>query len=205
MKVLKRLLIFLLVLALVICIGIYFIFYFIISDTHEPYMDYIEKYSEENKLDPKLVTAIIKTESSFNPKARSHADARGLMQIVPETGKWIAGRLGEDFSEEMLEDPETNIRYGTYFFKYLFDRYKSIDYAIISYNAGLGNVDSWIKKGILTGDTSDYENIPIDEARGYISKVKNQYRLNQKIYDVYYKDKNSSKFLKAFNLIKALI
>ncbi|WP_282925979.1 lytic transglycosylase domain-containing protein [Helcococcus kunzii] len=205
MKVFKRLLVFLLVLAIVIFIGIYFLVFFLVRDNHKPYMGYIEKYSQENKLDEKLITALVKTESSFNPNAHSKADARGLMQLVPETGKWVASQLDEEFKEENLKDPETNIRYGTYYFKHLLNQFKSVDYAIIAYNAGPTNVKKWIDGGILTGSYEDYENIPIQEAKDYIQKVKKQYNLNKKIYNIYYKNPDDSRFVKAFKVLGFLV
>lgn len=205
MKVIKRLLVILLVLAIILTLGMYFFIYYLVRDTHEPYMEYIQKYSEQNNLDEHLVTAIIKTESSFNPNAHSHADAIGLMQILPETGKWIANRLGEEFKEDNLLDPETNIRYGTYYFKYLFDLFKSVDYAILAYNGGPTSVQNWIDQGILTGSYDDYANVPFQETKDYIKKVKKQYNLNKKIYDIYYKNNDQSRFVKAFNLLKYFV
>lgn len=203
MKIIKRLLIILLILVIILAMGIFGLVYSLIRDDHVPYIDMIEKYSEENKLDKKMVTAIIRTESNFKSKAKSGAGARGLMQIMPETGKWVASKLEEEFKEENLLDPETNIRYGTYYFKYLTNYYKNYDYAIIAYNAGHGNVDKWIESGILTGKQSDYANIPFAESKDYIRKVRKQYQLNEKIYDIYYKDNKSSKIEKTFNLLKA--
>lgn len=202
-SIIKRLFIFLLILAIIIVIGVYFMIYFSVNERHEPYMDLIMKYSEEYRLEPELVTAIIKTESDFEPEVVSHADAVGLMQLIPDTGEWVANRLGdEDYKVEDLTDPETNIRYGTYYFKYLFDRYKSVDYAVMAYNAGFGNVDLWIEEDILTGDTSDYLDVPIGETRHYIRKVKNNYSINKKIFDIYYLDNDSSRWEKAFNMYK---
>lgn len=205
MKIIKRLLVFLLVLALVISIGLYFLVFYLVRDSHEPYIGFIEKYSQENDLDEKLITALIKTESGFDKDAHSKADARGLMQLVPETGKWVASELDEEFKEENLKDPETNIRYGTFYFKHLINQFKSVDYAIIAYNAGPTNVQDWIDSGILTGSYDDYENIPIQEAKDYIEKVKKQYNLNKKIYNIYYKNPDESRFAKAFNLYWFLI
>ncbi|MFM1582183.1 lytic transglycosylase domain-containing protein [Helcococcus bovis] len=204
MKILKRLIVILIILALIIFSGIYFFVYFMINDKHEPYMKYIEKYSEEYKIDKKLITAVVKVESSFNEKAHSHADAKGLMQLLPETGEWIAKRLGEDFKEENLLNPEINIKYGTYYLKYLFNLFKNVDYAIMAYNGGLNNVQKWIDTGILNGNKENYEKIPIAETRHYIYKVKKQYNLNKKIYDVYYANTTDSKFKKAFRILISL-
>ena len=204
MKILKRLIVILIILALIIFSGIYFFVYFMINDKHEPYMKYIEKYSEEYKIDKKLITAVVKVESSFNEKAHSHADAKGLIQLLPETGEWIAKRLGEDFKEENLLNPEINIKYGTYYLKYLFNLFKNVDYAIMAYNGGPTNVQKWIDAGILNGNKENYDKIPIAETRHYIYKVKKQYNLNKKIYDVYYANTIDSKFKKAFKILISL-
>lgn len=201
-KALGRLIIFLLILILILSIGLYFVFYFAANEDHRPYMDYIVKYSEENDLDARLVTAVVKTESDFNEEAQSGAGAYGLMQVVPETGQWVADRLEESFSTDSLLDPETNIRYGAHYLAYLIDYYKSIDYAIIAYNAGIGNVDLWIREGILSGDVADYENIPFNESKRYIEKVRSLYELNKVIFDEYYLDKDSNRWVLAFNLYK---
>ncbi|MFM1536571.1 lytic transglycosylase domain-containing protein [Helcococcus ovis] len=204
MKVLKRLIIILIILALIIFSGIYFYVYLMINDNHVPYIKYIEKYSEQYKIDKKLVTAVVKVESSFNEKAHSHANAKGLMQLLPETGEWIANRLGEGFKEENLLNPELNIKYGTYYLKYLFDLFKNVDYAIMAYNGGPSNVQKWIDAGILNGNDKNYDKIPIAETKHYIYKVKKQYNLNKKIYDVYYKNNTESKFKKAFKILISL-
>ncbi len=204
MKVLKRLIVVLIILLIIFVLGVYAVLYSVVRDSHKPYIGYIEKYSEENNIEKELTLAIMKVESSFNEKAVSHADAEGLMQITPETAKWLSEKMGEEYTEDKMFDPEQNIKYGTYYLKFLRDYYKSEDYAIIAYNAGIGNVDGWIANNILSGDIKDYENIPFAETRNYIKKVREQYRLNKKIYDVYYADMTSSRAKIAFNLLKKL-
>lgn len=204
MKLLKRLIVVLLIFVLIVFLGIFALVYMMTNDRHKPYMELIEKYSQENELEKELVTAIIKVESDFKVDAKSHADAEGLMQLIPDASKWISQRLGEEYDFEKVYEPETNIRYGTHLLKYLINYYKSIDYAIMAYNAGSGNVDNWIANGILTGKKSDYENIPFAETRNYISKVKDQYHLNKKIYNVYYKDSDSSRIQRSWNTLLEL-
>lgn len=167
MQIVRRILVILLILLIILLAGGYFLVYFTIDDDHRPYMDYIIKYSDQYDLDPKLVTAVVETESNFNPEAKSSVGALGLMQIMPETGEEIAKNFEQDYSEEDLYDPETNIKFGTYYLRYLFDYYGSMDYAILAYNGGLGNVDLWIKEGILTGNPQDYQNIPFKETKLY--------------------------------------
>ena len=74
------------------------------------YSDYVEKYSEEFGVDRNLLFAVIKTESSFNPNAVSHAHAEGLTQITPETLEWLQMKLGEEDEAVDLFDPETSVK-----------------------------------------------------------------------------------------------
>lgn len=200
MKVLKRLFILFLVLVIVIFLAIYGLVFYLTRDTHEPYIEFIEKYSTEYSLEKELVTAVIKTESSFDADAKSGVGAQGLMQLMPDTVDWIAKRLNEEVPENIL-DPETNIRYGTYYLRYLINYYKNVDFAVMAYNAGFGNVDNWIGSGELTSNPDSYSNISFSETRDYIKKVKSQYHLNHKIYDTYYKDNQSPRALRALKVL----
>ena len=81
-----------------------------------PYQNEILEYSSKNKIDPFLVAAVIKNESGFDTEAVSHAGAVGLMQIMPETGEWIASQMGIDhFDMEALRRPEYNVRLGCWY------------------------------------------------------------------------------------------
>lgn len=121
------------------------------------YADIINKYASKNNVDPFLIAAIIQTESSFNPNARSGAGATGLMQLMPGTAKG----LGVNNSY----DPEQNIAGGTKYIANLLKQYNGkIEYALAAYNAGPGNVNKWIKAGKMG-------NIPFAETRAYAPKV----------------------------------
>ena len=76
-------------------------------------------YSAENDLDPKLVASLINVESSFEANSKSSSGAIGLMQIMPKTGEFVAEMLNEEFSEQKLYEPKTNIKYGCKYLKYL--------------------------------------------------------------------------------------
>ena len=206
MKIIGRILAFILVLA-ILGLGLaYGYIYYTVNDRHEPYMDLILKYSKENDVDEKLITALIETESDFVEKAESGVGAKGLMQIMPDTGEWISQKLKEkEYSPTFLLDPETNIRFGTYYFKYLIEYYNNVDYAIMAYNAGHGNVDKWISQGILKEGSKDYDQVPFAETRNYIEKVNNRYERNKSIFNIYYLDNDSSKSQKSFNIMKQLI
>lgn len=145
----------------------------------------MEKYSEENGLDRYLVYAVIKAESNFNPNVKSNADARGLMQLMEETAVERSNVIdNEDVEAYDLYDPETNIKLGTSYLSYLLNLYDgNTVLAIIAYNAGLGNVQQWIKDGVIQSDGSDIENIPFKETENYVRKILRDYQMYLKIYE----------------------
>lgn len=149
------------------------------------YSEYVEKYSEENELDKYLVYAIIKVESNFNPNVKSNADARGLMQLLEETAVERSNAIeGEEIEAYDLYDPETNIKLGTSYFAYLMGLYDdNMILAIIAYNAGLGNVEQWIKDGVIKSDGTDIENIPYKETENYVRKILRDYQMYLKLYE----------------------
>lgn len=107
---------------------------------------YIEKYARENSLDKSLVAALIYQESRYKTDAVSSSGARGLMQLMPETAGWVAARIDLDYSQKELSEPEYNIRLGTHYLGYLMEKYDGApELALAAYNAGPGNVDSWLK------------------------------------------------------------
>ena len=149
------------------------------------YSEYVEKYSEENGIDKYLVYAIIKAESNFDPNVKSSADARGLMQLMEETAIERSNVIdNEDIETYDLYDPETNIKLGTSYFAYLLGLYDdNMVLAIIAYNAGLGNVEQWIKDGVIKADGSDIENIPYKETENYVRKILRDYQMYLKLYE----------------------
>lgn len=139
------------------------------------YSEYVEKYSDMYNVDENLVYAIIKNESNFDKDAKSSAGAVGLMQIMEETAEDVIATL--DFEEYNLYSPNDNIQIGTKYFSYLLEKYKEPSLALAAYNAGLGNVDDWIKKGIIKSDGTDYENIPFKETNMYVRKILRDYEI----------------------------
>lgn len=147
------------------------------------YADYIYKYANENNIDPNLVMAIIHTESHFNENAESPVGALGLMQLMPDTFDWLQTyKDGEITLEtEKLLDPETNIKYGCTFIKFLIDRYTIEETAVAAYNAGFGSVDSWLSNSEYSSNGYTLDNIPYPETASYVQKVetaKNYYENN---------------------------
>jgi soluble lytic murein transglycosylase len=128
--------------------------------------DIIRQQSERFDLDPALVAAIINEESGFSDETSS-AGARGLMQITPETGDQIEKLSGgETFVYEDLSDPDLNIRYGTFYFRHLLDRFGGNEVAALAaYNAGPENVVAW------GGSDLDSDDIEFPETRAYVENV----------------------------------
>jgi soluble lytic murein transglycosylase len=128
------------------------------------YEHVIGAYAQDRDLDPALVAAVIYAESRFDPNVRSSAGAVGLMQLLPETGEFIARSTGgRDFVEADLRDPDINVRYGTWLLDYLRSRYDGdVATALAAYHAGPTNVDAWRRAG--TG-------IAFPETRAYVEEV----------------------------------
>lgn len=113
-----------------------------------PYQQDILEYSERNKIDPFLVAAIIKNESGFDPKAVSAVGAVGLMQIMPETGRWIAEQMGlENYHDNDLYQTKKNIRMGCWYIGELEHEFqRNLALIMIAYNAGRGQTKAWMEE-----------------------------------------------------------
>ena len=146
------------------------------------YTEFVEKYSAEYGIDPELVYAVIKTESSFNPDAVSYADAQGLTQITPETFEWLKFRLGETDKNLSLYDPETSIKYGAFFLGLLVDEFGDTDTALAAYHAGRGRVNSWLSDNNLSPDGKTLSEIPIPETNHYVKKVNKSLNIYFNLY-----------------------
>jgi soluble lytic murein transglycosylase len=145
----------------------------------------VTKYDKEYNLDPYLIYSIIRTESSFDKKAVSKKDARGLMQIMPSTGKWIAQKMEiENFHENDLFIAEKNIMMGIWYFNYLLKRFDNdINLAIIAYNAGPGKIESWLNDEKTSSDGTILDSIPFEETERYEKKIIETYEIYKKLYN----------------------
>ena len=134
--------------------------------------DVIRQQAAQKDLDPALIAAVIYEESRFRDQT-SHAGARGLMQITPDTADFIARRSGGvRFEQEDLATPQINIAYGAYFLRFLIDHYDGNEaLAIAAYNAGLTNVDGWAAKAGGPDHFNTVEHIPFPETRAYVENV----------------------------------
>lgn len=147
------------------------------------YSEYVEKYAVEYGLDPLFIYSIIKTESNFKVQAKSNSGAIGLMQVMLKTAKEMGNILElEEVTEEDLYKPEINIEIGVKYFKDLLDRYNNYNLAIIAYNAGMGNLDKWLKQGIIDENGENIDNIPFRETKNYVKKILQNYKIYKEIY-----------------------
>jgi soluble lytic murein transglycosylase len=147
------------------------------------YWEDLSHYASANGLDPYLVASLIRQESEFNAAALSRANAMGLMQILPGTGKRVAKQLRiRGFDSSLLLDPTYNLQLGTRYFRDLLKRYDGrIEYALAAYNAGPERVDEW-KKGTYRDMPEFVESIPFTETREYVQAIVRNVSLYQRLY-----------------------
>jgi soluble lytic murein transglycosylase len=147
------------------------------------YWDLVQRYSEEQSVDPYLVAALIRQESTFNAGIRSPAGARGLMQIMPGTGSAIAREQRRRYQHSDLYDPDVNVRFGTHYFRKVLNQFGGrVDYALASYNAGPHRVRAWTRSGSNADPEEFIEEIPFTETRNYVKLVLRNEMLYRRIY-----------------------
>ncbi len=137
-----------------------------------PHWKSISEQASKNELSPELILAVIRQESAFAEQARSSSDARGLMQILPSTGRELArGAKVTGYTSAKLYSADINIALGTRYLASHLQYYGNEEYALAAYNAGKTRVDRWLKEfGNL--DTAEFvERIPFSETRNYIKNV----------------------------------
>ena len=139
----------------------------------EPWWDTIRAESAKNDLDPYLVASLIRQESEFNPTAISHANAYGLMQLLPSVGRSMAREEGiGHLSTSQLLNPATNIRLGTRYLRHTLDKFGGVtEYALAAYNAGENRVVDWQAAGPYQGIDEFVESIPFTETREYVQAI----------------------------------
>lgn len=176
----KKIILFLFTISILVIISIVFL------TTRYPigYRSSIVKYSKEYKIDPYLIASIINVESKYDKYAVSSKEARGLMQIGPQTGKWGSEEIGiENYDEDLLFDQDVNIRIGTWYINRLFQEFNgNLDLVLAAYNAGSGNVNKWLLDDDICRDGVNLEKIPFKETEDYLVRVKNSYKVYSKVY-----------------------
>ena len=149
-----------------------------------PFRDSVERYSRAQDLDPFLVSALIRQESEFNPKIISHANAYGLMQLLPSTGRELARHFGvRRLSASQLLTADRNVQLGTYFFRNLMNSFGGqAELALASYNAGPGRASLWRTWGPFREQAEFIEIVPFHETRGYIQIVLRNADVYRRLY-----------------------
>lgn len=135
------------------------------------YQTEVEAAAEKYGVDKYLIYGVIKTESDFDPDAVSPVGAIGLMQIMPVTFEWIQEYYADDeyadYTADDLSNTGINIDYGTHLLSILLDMYGDEDTALCAYNAGVGNVDSWLADSRYSDDGKTLGVVPIEETENY--------------------------------------
>ncbi|HXE43638.1 MAG TPA: lytic transglycosylase domain-containing protein [Conexibacter sp.] len=134
--------------------------------------DVIRQQAQDKHLDPSLIAGVIYAESKFNDSTSS-AGALGMMQLLPSTADFIAQRTGGTrFTTADLATPDINIRYGSWYLRYLLNRYGGDEVlALAAYNGGMGNVDRWVAEAGAQGRRLQVSDIPFPETRAYVQRV----------------------------------
>ncbi|MDI7246632.1 MAG: lytic transglycosylase domain-containing protein [Bacillota bacterium] len=171
-----------------VLLGIYLFFHsrwYVERAYPTPYRDLVTQYCAEHDVDPFLVTALMRVESRFRPHVVSEKGARGLMQVMPDTGRWVAQELGMDrFDPKMLHDPGVNLRIGTWYLASLKREFGDDRVVILAaYNAGRGNVRKWLDTSRWTGRVEEIDCIPFPETRDYVRRVLRLYEAYVRVYD----------------------
>ena len=151
------------------------------------YENIVKEYSREYNLRASLIFAVIKVESDFKKDAVSKAGAMGLMQITQETFNWLKQKEKEESknivkSYKNLFDVRTNIKFGVYFLEFLIFKYKDEKVALCAYNAGMGNVDKWLKDKNYSKDGKSLFKVPFKETEEYVEKVIKTEKMYKKLY-----------------------
>lgn len=182
-KVIKRIIVLLFIIFLIVSLGLS------ILTIKYPlaYRNIIVKYSSEYNIDPYLVASIINVESRYDKLALSSKEAKGLMQIAPQTGQWASEILEiDDYSEEYLFEPDLNIRIGSWYINRLFNEFDgNLQLVLAAYNAGSGNVNKWMLDEEYCSDGTNLKKIPFKETEDYLVRVEKNYKIYSKVYKNY--------------------
>lgn len=146
------------------------------------YEEYVTKYASLYDVDEALIYAVIKTESSFDPNAMSHQDAKGLMQVTGETFDWLGSKMGVqgEYQHDDLYDPDTGIQYGTFFLSYLLKEFGGVQEVAAAYHAGRGITNTWLGDPAYSTDGKTLDQIPYPATAHYVEKIKRNYEGYQK-------------------------
>ena len=150
------------------------------------YTETVEQACADFGVSESLVYAILRNESDFDPNALSVADARGLMQVTQTGLEWAQMRIDEydGVTVDGLYDPTVNIRCGVYILSLLFEEFDNEQTVIAAYNAGIGNVQSWLTDEAYSADGITLHTVPFGETRRYIRRVTSSKEMYQTYYEL---------------------
>lgn len=148
------------------------------------YWDTLSEQALDHGLEPLLVAAVIRTESNWRIRAESAPGARGLMQVMPETAREVAGFLGlHDFGVDQLFEPEVNIQIGTYYLAALTREFDgNVVAALAAYNGGARHVRTWLAEGRWNGQADAVDDIPFPETREFVRQVLRDWAVYGQLY-----------------------
>jgi len=151
-----------------------------------PYWTDLKKFAVANDLDPYLVASLIRQESEFNPIAVSRANAVGLMQLLPRTGKLVAHQVDlKRYSASQLYTPTVNLQLGTHYFRGMVNQFGgSFEYALAAYNAGTDRVEEWMGQGKYRDTAEFVESIPFTETREYVQAIMRNASVYRQLYGI---------------------
>jgi soluble lytic murein transglycosylase len=148
-----------------------------------PYWPELQRFAAANNLDPYLVAALIRQESEFNPGAVSYANAYGLMQLLPVTGKMMAKSVGmKHYNTATLLTPNVNLELGTRYFRDMTDKLGMVEYALAAYNAGSDRVADWRDTGHYRDIQEFVESIPFFQTRDYVQSIVRNAAIYRRLY-----------------------
>jgi len=151
-----------------------------------PYGQEVHTFSAKYRVDPYLAIAVMKNESNFKPDAKSKTGALGLMQIMPETGAWIAKSTDfPNFQDRMLLLPELNVKFGCWYLGELEHEFKGNEILMLAaYNAGRGTVKEWMADNQWDFTFGDIAQIPFDDTKKYVEKVLKDKKEYERLYKI---------------------
>jgi soluble lytic murein transglycosylase len=182
---LRRLLLFIIALVIILC-ALYMLqskwFWKIFYPW--PYRTEITQVGKRLDIDPYLLAALVRVESGFKANAMSDAGARGLMQVMPDTAAWTANQIGiRDYHESQLYQPGVNLLIGSWYLAHLLkDFHGNQVTGLAAYNAGRGNVQTWLENGVWKGTMADSDRIPFPETQWYLRAVMRDYEIYKFLY-----------------------
>jgi soluble lytic murein transglycosylase len=136
------------------------------------YWPLLQRYAAAHNLDPFLIAALTAQESTFDPVIRSSANAVGLMQVLPSTGRQFARQLKlPNFTAAKLTDPETNVRLGTAIFAASIRKFGGAHFALAAYNAGDSRVAAWQRERPGMPQDVFIDDIPFPETQNYVKRI----------------------------------